>query len=93
MSRDTETVAQTLRPYLKKALASYEEFLAKETWTDAKEFSAYHSACKNVLSHIALLIKLSADGEEQIKDNLLFDWTQKAKNALREMEDLNVDFD
>ncbi|MBR4927826.1 MAG: hypothetical protein IKY98_05825 [Alphaproteobacteria bacterium] len=93
MSRDTETVAQTLRPYLKKALASYKEFLAKETWTDAKEFSAYHSACKNVLSHIALLIKLSADGEEENKDNPLFDWTQKAKNALQEMEDLNVDFD
>ena len=53
---DNQTLKQTLRPYLNQALASYETFLAKEDWSNAKEFNAYHSACKAVLGHIALLM-------------------------------------
>jgi hypothetical protein len=49
-----------------RALCSYRTFTQQNTDMETKEFSAYHSACKNALSHIDNLIKLSkiADNEE-----------------------------
>lgn len=90
---DNQTLKQTLRPYLNQALASYETFLAKEDWSDAKEFNAYHSACKAVLGHIALLIKLTQDPPTPTTDTTLSDWLKKAKEAMTTQEDLNDDFD
>lgn len=47
-----------------RALCSYRSFSARNIDMDeTKEFSAYHSACKNALSHIDNLIKLSAVSE------------------------------
>lgn len=47
-----------LSPYLEKSLKSYEEFISQEHPQDPKGFTAYHNACKAVLSHVALLLKL-----------------------------------
>jgi len=88
------TLKETLRPYLAQALASYQSFLANETWSDCKEFSAYHSACKAVLGHIALLVKLTAQTPETADtDTCANDWIKKVKNVSGLQEDLNVEFD
>ena len=90
---DNQTLKQVLRPYLTQALASYETFLAKEDWSDAKEFNAYHSACKAVLGHIALLMKLTQEPQTPATDTNLSDWLDKAKKAIATEEDFNNDFD
>ena len=93
MSGDTN-IKDTLRPYLAQALASYQTFLANEQWSDAKEFSAYHSACKAVLGHISLLAKLTQDKTEiTTQDDAVYEWVKKVKNASVLQEDLSVDFD
>lgn len=93
MSYDTDGLKKTLYPYLDQALASYKTFLAKENWSDAKEFSAYHSACKAVLGHIALLIKLTTEDKTTVLPDPCSDWIQRAKTAEDLQEVLNVDFD
>ena len=90
---DTHTLKEVLHPYLNQALASYETFLAKEDWSDAKEFNAYHSACKAVLGHIALLMKLTQESEINISNPEMDNWLKKAKTASEKMEDFNDDFD
>ena len=90
---DIYTLKEVLHPYLKKALASYETFLAKEDWSDSKEFNAYHSACKAVLGHIALLMKLTQENETSTSNTEMDDWLKKAKNASEKLEDFNNDFD
>lgn len=93
MSCDLNELRQILRPYLKQALTSYQTFLADESWSDAKEFSAFHSACKSVLGHIALLLKLTAEDNQNTQTQMITDWVQRAKSAADLQEDLNVDFD
>ncbi|MBR5130400.1 MAG: hypothetical protein IKV03_04165 [Alphaproteobacteria bacterium] len=93
MSCEENMLKEVLRPYLNKALASYETFLAKENWSDAKEFNAYHSACKAVLGHISLLVKLTQGNDTTPIDTDLSEWLKKAKKASAELEDLNVNFD
>lgn len=90
---DNHTLKEVLRPYLNQALASYETFLAKENWSDAKEFNAYHSACKAVLGHIALLMKLTQEQEIPTSDTEVSDWLKKAKLASDTQENFNDDFD
>jgi hypothetical protein len=90
---DTHTLKERLHPYLNQALASYETFLAKEDWSDAKEFNAYHSACKAVLGHIALLMKLTQENETNTSNSEISDWLKKAKMASEKLENFNDDFD
>ncbi len=52
-------IGKELTPALQKALADYLTFSANDAPTDIKEFSAYHTACKAALLHIALLVKLT----------------------------------
>lgn len=92
MSGDKCGLIHSLHPCLNRALASYENFLAKEDWTDAKEFSTYHTACKSALSHIALLMKLTTVHDKPDHENTLFDWIAKAKTAMQDIQ-TDVEFD
>ncbi|MGN1063613.1 MAG: hypothetical protein ACI4QM_04760 [Alphaproteobacteria bacterium] len=94
MSEEQNLLKNTLYPYLKKTLASYEMFLAKETWSGTKEFTAYHSACRAVLSHIALLMKLIETPKTSADDTAdLTEWIERAKTAVSHQEDSDVEFD
>lgn len=53
-------IAKYLPDAIERAIQSYREFYAQETATDAKAFSAHHSACKAAIAHIELLLKLAA---------------------------------
>lgn len=94
MSDEQSKLKKTLYPYLQNALASYETFLAKESWSDAKEFSAYHGACKAVLQHIALLLKLIGVQDTVSTDTDDFTkWIERAKSAVIQEEENDVDID
>lgn len=41
-----------------KALSSYHVFSQQDIPDEAKDFAAYHSACKTAIAHIDLLLKL-----------------------------------
>ena len=77
-----------LQPFLEKAVQSYQEFAYKNCSMDAKEFNAYHSACKAALLHIALLDKILDKSEvtTDTEPNLL-DLIHQAKEDLKDEND------
>lgn len=94
MSGMKPKLTESLSPYLDKTLQSYQSFLDQTNPTDAKGFTAYHNACKAVLSHLALLMKLmdepvTAEPQQQS----LLDWINKAKNAPELQEETDDDFE
>lgn len=53
-------IAAFLPEVLEKALQSYADFAAAAVPTEeAKDFAAYHGACKTAVAHIELLVKLA----------------------------------
>lgn len=73
-----------LKPYLEHALATYDALWQESIPMDAKGFTAFHNACKAVLSHIALLerlIRLEQPFDASHQDTRLEDWIQKARAA------------
>jgi hypothetical protein len=85
-------IAKFVPSAFNRALCSYRTFSAKNVDIDeTKEFSAYHSACKNALSHIDNLIKLADFGEEELEDkketedNSLKQILESAKQQLTEI--------
>ena len=55
--------------FLEKAVQSYQTFASSPPPMDAKEFNAYHGACKSALMHIALLEKLIELNPEKPPDS------------------------
>jgi hypothetical protein len=53
-------IAESLPHAIDFALQSYRTFYAKNTYTDAKDFSSHHAACKTAIAHIELLLKLAS---------------------------------
>jgi len=87
-----EKIANFLPSAFNRAICSYRTFSSRNMdMEETKEFSAYHSACKNALSHIDNLIKLSNSGDglveekKETEDNSLQDLLEKAKAELEEM--------
>ena len=83
-------LARFLPDAIAKALNSYQIFLEADVPTDAKGFSAYHSACKVAIAHIELLIKLArladlpdAAAENHNEQILLAAVMQEAEEELR----------
>lgn len=77
-----------LQPFLEKAIQSYQAFAKENCPMDAKEFNAYHSACKAALLHIALLGKILDKSEttpNQEPD--LLDLIHQAKEDLKDEND------
>ena len=52
-------IARFLPKALSTALESYHEFCQMEIPDGAKGFSAHHSACKEAIAHIELLLKVA----------------------------------
>lgn len=82
-----------LSPYLQQALNQYTMFVGQECPMDAKGMSAYQSACKAALSHIALLIKIMEGQDlENEPENELQNWIKKAQENATLQEDEDVEF-
>ena len=54
-----EQVAEFLPRAIRKALGSYEAFRENKPELNPKDFKAHHEACKAVIAHVQLLIKLA----------------------------------
>lgn len=67
---------------LTTALQAYDEFTAQPAPLDFKSFGAFHSACKNALSHMILLVKLLQLFDENTGKEDSFDWLEKARLAM-----------
>ena len=80
---------QKLKPFLDKAVQSYQDFAAADCPIQAKEFNAYHSACKAALLHIALLDKIlnSSIQSNPPKEPDLLDLIHQAKEDLKDEND------
>lgn len=65
MMECTVSLAGILRPHLEKLISQYGDFLTQPAPTEAKEFTAYHNACKAVLGHLGLLMKIISVPAEQ----------------------------
>lgn len=79
-----------LKNFLEKAVQSYQTFANIPPSMEAKEFNAYHSACKSALMHIALLEKLIAPTSEKEPVQLnLTDWINNARQELKDENDLS----
>ena len=85
-----KTALKKLQPFLEKAVQSYQAFAGENCPMDAKEFNAYHSACKAALLHIALLEKILDKSEIPLHEepNLL-DLIHQAKEDLKDENDLS----
>ncbi len=80
--------AKTFKTFLHKAIQSYQEFANQSVPLNAKEFNAYHTACKSALMHIALLDKLTA--EQTTAPPLPLEmWLNQAKEELKDENDLS----
>lgn len=95
MTNEKAPLYEILSPYLEQTLENYKAFLSESCPLDAKGMTAYQNACKAVLSHIALLMKLIEDQTDEMdhKNNTLSAWIEKAKGATDLQEDLDVEFD
>ncbi len=84
-----KTALKKLTPFLEKAVRSYQNFASDNCPMDAKEFGAYHSACKAALLHIALLVKI-LDNSEAVSDHKpdLLDLIHQAKEDLKDENDI-----
>ena len=69
---------------LSAVLQEYNDFTAQPAPLDSKSFGAYHTACKNALSHMVLLMKmlqlLDENNQQENPDN----WLEKARLAMEE---------
>jgi len=82
--------AKDFQKFLDKAVQSYQDFVRFSPSMDAKEFNAYHSACKSALMHIGLLEKLIEAKQEQNPVQLnLSDWINSARQELKDENDLS----
>ena len=84
-----KTALKKLRPFLEKAVQSYQTFASELCPMDAKEFNAYHSACKAALLHSALLGKILDSMEiPSPKEPDLLDLIHQAKEDLKDENDI-----
>lgn len=84
-----KTALKKLKPFLEKAIQSYQTFADENCPMDAKGFNTYHSACKAALLHIALLNKIVDSPETPIpQEPNLFDLIHQAKEDLKDENDL-----
>ncbi len=70
---------------LTSVFSEYNDFTAQPAPLDAKSFGAYHTACKNALSHIILLMKMLHLADENEESQI--DWLEKAKLEMEYSDD------
>ena len=69
---------------LSAVLQEYNDFTAQRAPLEAKSFGAYHTACKNALSHMVLLMKMLQLVNENNQEENSDDWLNKARLAMEE---------
>ena len=72
---------------LNTAVRNYHLFAAQDVPMEAKEFTAYHNACKAALAHILMIQKVMQDKEETSEDLNFFDLLEQARKETNEDED------
>ena len=72
---------------LAAVLQEYNDFTAQPAPLEAKSFGAYHTACKNALSHMVLLMKMLQLVDEDNQNETPNDWLNKAKLAMEESDE------
>ena len=78
--------------YLNKAIQDYHLFSTQSVPMEAKEFTAYHNACKAALAHILMIQKLMCDKEKSDIEPNFFDLLDQARKATND-EECNDSFD
>ena len=82
---DATNILKSLQKGLNRAIESYNVLISEEIPSDAKNFAAYHNACKAALTHIALATKMSEYLRSQEEpDNT--DWLELARETLKTEE-------
>jgi len=91
----SEKLSVLLNPVLKKTLDQYQDFLNQPVSLEAKEFTAYHNACKSVLGHVSILLKLLQNEQNTSKDEPdLLALIERAKQQTADLEDdIYAEFD
>lgn len=91
----SENLSVLLNPVLKKTLEQYQHFLNQPVSLEAKEFTAYHNACKSVLGHISILLKLLQNEQNASKTEPdLLALIERAKEQTTGLEDdIYAEFD
>lgn len=90
-----EQLSFILNPVLKKTLEQYQQFLDQPVSLEAKDFTAYHNACKSVLGHVSILLKLIQSEPAAVKQEPdLLALIEKAKTQTAGLEDeIYAEFD
>ena len=78
---------------LNKAVQDYHLFATQQVSQEAKEFSAYHNACKAALAHILLLKKLTCSAASAEAEPDLFALLEQAQKATQEQGESDDSFD
>ena len=78
---------------LNKVVQDYHLFAAQATSLDAKEFMAYHNACKSALAHILILKKLVGSAAQNEAEPDFLGLLQQAKTATQESGENDDSFD
>ena len=78
---------------LNKAIQDYHLFATQPTSQDAKEFVAYHNACKAALAHILLLKKLVCSTSQSEAEPDFFTLLEQAQKATQEQGENDDSFD
>ena len=91
----SEELSFILNPVLKKMLVQYQNFLEQPVSLEAKNFTVYHNACKSVLTHISILLKLLQSEQNTSKDEPdLLALIERAKVQTADLEDeIYAEFD
>ncbi len=70
--------------YFQKAMAGYCQFANQSVSMEAKEFGAYHNACKAALAHILMIQKLMQTPEAKEEEPNLLDLLEQARKATKD---------
>lgn len=79
-----EHITGVLPEKILKAFCAYDDFSSRPPADEVKEFSAYHTACKNALAHVVALLRLSEIVQAGSDDNSAQEWLSKAQMSLQQ---------
>lgn len=78
---------------LESALNDYHAFRTQKTPLEAKDFTAYHNACKAVLAHILMIKKMMNPMTQQNPETDFLNLLEQARKANHDENDENDSFD
>jgi len=81
MQDKKENLSDAWSDYFHKAMAGYCQFVQQNVSMDAKEFTAYHNACKAALAHILMIQKFMQPSSIKNEEPNLLDLLEQARKA------------